>query len=260
MATGLPMRVNNIWVHLLDCDKQIQYVTDDVPVFWFPGRESTTASINTTFRSIAAIVSECYNRAAQSIPNGGELVLNFGCGYAYPEFDTLFINGQVPSYDVDGNILTSLAKPGEDGCYQCDKVGSEDCEQTFAILVDYCIEDCNSKVIDRKFMVIRCVNQAVNGSPKQVGGNNNANFSSALTVSVETSDGYGEGPADLVQSYDEDGLPSCESVTCDVPCPEGLDFAALDELCDCAGDLAGAVTADVIAANPELDHPFFTGV
>ena len=262
MRPGLPIRINNIFVHLNDCFGAPQYTTDSLPVFWFPGREASTAAVNSTFRGIAAIATECYNKAAENVVNGGELVLNFGCGYTYPEFDSLFIRGRSREYDIAGNILSSLSKPGAEDCYQCAKVEAESCPTTFSIIVDYCIEDCNAVAIDRKFMVIRSVEQGVDSSPKQVGGNTPGNFTSNITISVNTNDGYGEGPADLIQSYDENGEPGCASVVCDVPCPTdgSVDFAELDALCDCASELAGTITADLIAANPELDHPFFTGV
>lgn len=259
-AGGYPIVINNLFIREHNCDGSIMDLASGGRSWFFSGNDDMTLAAGLTFETIAAIASQCFNRAERNRVSGADAILNRGCGFNAPEFDAAFLTGMHVSTGAGGETQVSFDKPGTNDCRDCAKTTSTDCDPTFSIIADYCEVDCNDNPIDRKFMVIRNVTQATLSNRKQIGGNDNTAFGGDITLTVNTNDNWGYGPGGLLVSDDENGNPECASVTCGIACPAvGLDFTDIDALCGCANEFAGCtIDAAVVAANPVLDFPLLT--
>lgn len=249
---GYPIRVQHIFLRELACDGSVLPLEDGGCGFWLRGNKETQIDAGINFETVAAIVGECYRKSAENNVGGADGVINLGCKFTYSELSATFIKGMHESTGLGGTIQTSFDKPGEEDCYTCPKEESTECDREFALMAVYCEVDCDDKVIGQKIMVIRRISEATLSNRKRIGGGNVDAFGGDISISIETNDGFGYGPGDLLVS-DDGGEPECASVTCDIECPADLDLTYLDEQCGCAAVLSGCkITAETLVSYPEL--------
>ena len=261
-SPGYPLRINNLFIYQNDCAGVPQTTSDGEDVFWFPGTDSLELEAGPTFRTIAGVATECFSRDPRNVTSGADAVFRRGCGFDYPEFDSLFLAGYTREFDAAGNVLKAIEAPGVDACKDCNlNPAATDCDLTFSMVADVCYVDCDDVPINRQFMVIRSISQATLSNRYRVGGNNVDAFGGDIAMTLDSNDGYGEGPADAIKAYSTGTTPGTNPVVTNVPIPAVLDFTDLDAICECLNEFRGCpITAALVLANPELDHPLITGL
>lgn len=261
MTTGTyPTRINHLFIYLNNCAGKPLATGDGSPVFWFPGKEAMELEAGPTFRTISEVSTECFSRAARNETAGSDAVFRRGCGFSTPEFDSVFLRGYTREYTATGGILKAVESPAGSDCWTCGT--TDDCDKTFTIIADICEVDCEDKPVNRRFDIVRRISQATLSNRSKRGGNNPGNFSGDITLQTSSNSGWGAGPANLFPAYDADGNFGTSPVVEGIPKPATLNMTSLDEAgCGCKNAYAGkAITADLVAANPLLNHPLITGV
>ena len=225
--------------------------------FLFPGTDKMSSETGPTAQTIAAITEQCFKKPEEKRVAGASGKLFQGCPIVSPEFLACLAFGYTEEVDALGNTNLALAKPGSDECEPCDP--SDPTNQDWGMIEGICVVDCNNKVVGRRLNVIRSISTFELSRQLRKGGKDVNALGADMNIQLDENTGYGEGPGDLVESYDPlTGLPDCNPQVC---VDTDFDFSAIEAVCGaCDAEYFGCLlTPGLIAANPVLDIPMITG-